>query len=292
MSKIQEDALAGLAQDMMSNACVLGAKRDRIALAKKALKICPDNVDALMLLAEDASSDADGKLQMYLTAVEAGKRKLKYLPKGGDAIRWWSEPEMHPYMHALFGLARSKWDAGRHREAIADCEQLLAMNPDDNQRVRYYLLHYLVALRDALRIDKLKKEQLAVDQTAAALYPLALWAYLSNGPCPEADTALQLAIASNPHLPAYLLGVRSLTRKRPSQICLGSREEAHSYMTAFGFVWLGAYPELSYPPWMRARAERKEEARAAVFETHANVDRSLKYWIYDCLVGLRGLRVV
>jgi tetratricopeptide repeat protein len=44
-----------------------------------------------------------------------------------------------PYMRARLGLAHSLWTAGRRDEAVQHLQDMLRLNPGDNQGVRYTL---------------------------------------------------------------------------------------------------------------------------------------------------------
>lgn len=59
---------------------------------------------------------------------------------------FWGLIETRPYMRARFGLAMALWSCGQGEEAAAHGAELLRLNPDDNQGVRYLLLTWLVAL--------------------------------------------------------------------------------------------------------------------------------------------------
>src|SRR5262249_59617173 len=53
--------------------------------------------------------------------------------------------EPRPYMRAREGLASALWMAGRRDEAIAHLQDMLRLNPNDNQGVRYTLAGWLLA---------------------------------------------------------------------------------------------------------------------------------------------------
>lgn len=58
--------------------------------------------------------------------------------------RFWGILETRPYMRALMGLAQTLVELGRVNEALAQFRELLRLNPNDNQGVRYPLLSELV----------------------------------------------------------------------------------------------------------------------------------------------------
>ncbi|MCC7530792.1 MAG: hypothetical protein IT342_19875 [Candidatus Melainabacteria bacterium] len=77
----------------------------RIAMAEKALEICPDCADAFVLLAEDRARNIEDEIELYRKGVEAGQRAL-----GGETLNnletpFWSDLKTRPYMRAVNGLA-------------------------------------------------------------------------------------------------------------------------------------------------------------------------------------------
>ena len=58
---------------------------------------------------------------------------------------FWSLLETRPYMRAREGLASKLWTMGRRDEAIKHLQDMLRLNPGDNQGVRYTLAGWLLA---------------------------------------------------------------------------------------------------------------------------------------------------
>ena len=123
----------------------------RLQLAREALDLCADCADAYVLLAEHAPGRKEA-LSLYEKGVAAGERAL-----GPDAFqkavgRFWGVLETRPYLRARLGLAHSLWAAGRHDEAVGHLQDMLRLNPHDNQGVRYTLAGFLLLLdRDGHR---------------------------------------------------------------------------------------------------------------------------------------------
>jgi hypothetical protein len=74
----------------------------------------------------------------------------------GETPSWWSDVETRPFMRALYGRAMTEWQAGRFQNTAADLSRLLAMNPTDNQGVRFLIpMVHLLADDDVSALESL-----------------------------------------------------------------------------------------------------------------------------------------
>ena len=126
------------AQDLMYQAFEEGDERRRVELARQALALSPDCADAYVLLAEHAPNRKEA-LALYEQGVAAGERALGPEVFERDAGHFWGLLETRPYMRARLGLALQLWTAGRRDEAVTHLQDMLRLNPNDNQGVRYTL---------------------------------------------------------------------------------------------------------------------------------------------------------
>ena len=124
------------AQQVMYNAWEQTDPSKRIALALKALALSPLCADAYVLLAEESAQSAEEALEYYRRGVEAGERALG--PKGFKEYEghFWGFLETRPYMRARAGLAATLNLLGDIRAAIAHYQDMLRLNPNDNQGIR------------------------------------------------------------------------------------------------------------------------------------------------------------
>jgi tetratricopeptide (TPR) repeat protein len=87
----------------------------------------------------------------YQELIDREKRRWK-----GESPEWWSDPETRPYLRALYGRAMTEWHQGQFTETAKDLEQLLTLNPIDNQGVRFLIpLVYLLGENDAKALKSL-----------------------------------------------------------------------------------------------------------------------------------------
>jgi len=74
--------------------------------------------------------------EFYRLALEEASKEFD---PNNRRLGWWGRIETRPLMRALHGIGLCQWKARKFREAIATFEQMMAMNPNDNQGVRYLI---------------------------------------------------------------------------------------------------------------------------------------------------------
>jgi tetratricopeptide (TPR) repeat protein len=209
---------------------------ERVQLARKALEISPDCADAYVLLAEDAAPSLEEGRDLYAQGVAAGERALGKRMFKEEVGRFWGILETRPYMRARLGLALCLWQVGERDAAVAHYQDMLRLNPNDNQGVREVLLDSLLTLRRDDEAGRLLKEYVK-DGSARWLYGWALWAFRQRGDSPEASRRLKQALKQNPHVRDCLLGRRRLPEDIPDAITFGGEDEAVAYAVDAFFNW-------------------------------------------------------
>jgi tetratricopeptide (TPR) repeat protein len=241
------------AQDLVYEALETESARKRIQLARRALKTSGDCADAYVLLAEEDAGSLEEARELYQKGVEAGERALGRETFEEDAGYFWGLLETRPYMRARQGLAFCLWELGERREAIDHYKQMLDLNPDDNQGIRHELADCLLdeGLDEELG-DLLERYE--DDVFAEWTYTRALWAFRNKGDTKETTEALEDAIETNPYVPLYLLGHKSLPRALPDLMSLGNESEAVSYVATALTVWLRTPSALE---WLRGNVDQE-----------------------------------
>src|SRR5437762_1011339 len=208
-----QDTPLGKAQALMYRAFEEADQQRRVEPAKDALSLCPDCADAYVLLGEHAQGRKE-KLALYEKGVAAGERALGAEAYQRDVGYFWGILETRPYMRARLGLAYALWTAGRRVEAVPHLQDMLRLNPGDNQGVGYTLAGFLLFLD---RDDDLARllHQYADEGSATWAYTTALLTFRQQDDTIEARRLLKTAIKSNKHVPAYLLGEELPPRESP-----------------------------------------------------------------------------
>ena len=107
-------------------------------------------------------------LRYYEKGVAAGERAIGPRAFQEDVAHFWGLLETRPYMCAREGLAHVLWNAGRAEEAVSHLQDLLRLNPNDNQGVRHVLVSWLLLLDRERELAELLAQY---DETQAT------WAY-------------------------------------------------------------------------------------------------------------------
>jgi tetratricopeptide (TPR) repeat protein len=262
------DSRLNAAQQVMYGAFEATSPKRQMALARKALEISPDCADAYVVLAEYAETLPDA-LELYEQGVAAGERALG--AKGFEEYEghFWGFLETRPYMRARAGFADSLWAAGRHEEAAEHCREMLRLNPNDNQGIRYRLASMLLDLERHDELDQLLKSY-EEDGAAEWAYTRALLAFRREGDSEGARIALKAAMEVNEHVPAYLARVKPMPRQAPDYYTDGGEDEAICYTAQFlpawretpgAAAWLRSTlklsplerPQKAQPPWSKVR---------------------------------------
>ncbi len=236
------------AQDIMYDAW--DAKgQERINLAYRALEVSGDCADAYVLLSHEASTTLSEAIQFLEDGVRAGERALGKEIFLEDAGYFWGILETRPYMRARFDLAHLLYLDGKRDEAIAHMQDLLRLNPGDNQGVRYDLAGRLL---EEGRMEELQKllDEYPEGCSAFWLYTRALMKFQMEGRTPEADACLIAAFEQNRFVPLYLTGKKRLPSRLPDYMGFGDDNEAVAYLADNAQVWAGTEGALM---WVRRR---------------------------------------
>jgi len=238
------------AQELIFQAVSAPERRAR-KLIKDALKLDPNCVDAYVLLGEMADNLPDAIAQ-FRKAVAAGESSLgpSVFEEGRGAF--WGLVETRPYMRAMQNLATSLWNYGEADEAVRLYQAMLALNPGDNQGVRYQLLDALLLLRRHEEAAELLER--FDDGMAHWAYNQALLLFRTEGRSENAIEALETALAINEFVPDYLLGYEIMPDpdEMPETISFGDESEAISYVFGAFPLW-AATPGAQY--WLNEYAE-------------------------------------
>jgi tetratricopeptide (TPR) repeat protein len=215
------------AQELMYEAFEARGRR-RAQLARQALEICPDCADAYVLLAEETARTPREALALYRKGMEAGGRVLGAEFFEENAGHFWGIVETRPYMRARAGLALALWETGERDAAIEHAQEMLRLNPGDNQGVRYPLMLWLLETEQNKDLTALF-EKYHDDATADGLYPQVLFAFRLYGDGSATRTLLKEAMEWNPHVPDYLLGRRRPPRFPSPYVKIGGEDEAAAH---------------------------------------------------------------
>lgn len=237
LSVISDPALKK-AQQIMYDAWEERRPAQRIALAKKALKISPNCADAYVLLAEEDAQTPRQALLHYQAGVKAGRQALgdDFFADSDNIGHYWGIIETRPFMRAMEGLATTQWKLGLREEALRIYRELLHLNPGDNQGIRYLLLNLLMELGQDEQARALLQDYEG-DWSAEAAYTAALLAFREKGDSPESKQMLVHAFEVNQHVPDFLTGKKRIPYQQSDTITMGGADEAAYYASEYLNYW-------------------------------------------------------
>lgn len=229
------------AQDLIYDAMDASTWEKRMRLVGQALKLDPGNVDAQLMMAEVTECDPAERVELFRKAVAAGAKRLGKKSFQELVPHFWGFIETRPYMRARLALAGALCDAGRNGEAVKEFQEMLALNENDNQGVRYELLPLLLTLGRLKEAGALMKRYKETGFNVVFAWGRVLERVLVGREV-EAVKALAAARKQNPHVEIYLKGHRKLPKRVPGSYSPGSKEEALCYAGVLMTAW-EAYPE-------------------------------------------------
>lgn len=224
------------AQEMLYDAQEAANPEQRVVLARQAMSIYPDSPDAYIILAQDEAQTSAELLKLYTSGVEAGERDLGQAFFEENKGHFWGLVETRPYMRAKQGLAGCLALMNKHEEAIAHYEELLALNPGDNQGVRYMLLPAYIHQKQYAQAEQLI--QTYNDGVANFRFNEMLIEYGKHGLTSKMSSLLKAAKKANPYILDYLLFHKDTPDESPAYFGIGDENEAIIYAQDHLHLWL------------------------------------------------------
>jgi len=224
-----------------------GELADAAGSLRKLVKRFPEFIDARHHLAIVLQQSYGGPgVYDWRDAVKVG---LQVLPPefvvGRDRLEWgWLDNR--PFLRAYHGLALAELADDRTGEALAICQDLLDLNPNDNQGVRTIAANLLFARRRPDAVLALC-DRYPMDGLPAMSFGRVLALYMLDRE-DEAAAALRKAAEHSP------LVAKELTKKthpeprsrHPGFITMGGADEAYDYWREAGGSWKRAPGALEF----------------------------------------------
>ncbi|WP_243292814.1 tetratricopeptide repeat protein [Bacillus sp. FJAT-47783] len=209
--------------------------RKREELIKKVLNLDPNNADAYNILAEEANTFEEA-LNCYREGMIRGEKSLGKAFFEENKGHFWGVVKTRPFMRAKYNYAYMLYGDDQLDEAILHFEELLELNPNDNQGVRFILFNAFVETNQLNKAKQLLNNY-PNDGSVHFVYNKLLIELLENGSTNRAKQLRNDAIKRNPFVLEYLLEdieVDSI----PSYFKPGDENEAIIYVEESGHLWL------------------------------------------------------
>ena len=224
----------GRSQDLVFEAYEQSATKGK-KLVMQALELDPNNSDAYNYLAS-IEKDIDKAITQYDKAIKAGEKTLGEKFFKEEKGYFWGMLETRPYMRAKAGLADCLYAKKEVDKAIEIYEEMLELNPNDNQGIRY-LLSTLLLSKDDLTNFELFIKNSEDEDCAVWNYNNALYSFKKLGRTAKTEKMLMTAYKSNEFVIGYMLGIKKIPKEQPQNIGRGDENEAISYVNGSWTIW-------------------------------------------------------
>lgn len=243
---------------------------EALEFCRKAIERSPDAIEARAFIALSTSESHEEAILGLKTAIAVHE---KYW--GGDYIEenkgyFWGLMETRPYMGVRAQLVELLVDGGYEELAIREIEEMLELNPNDNQGMRDILRGLYLAVN---RLDDLKKLNRQFDESMLATCAWSkAFAYCLENNVKQAEAAARKAHKANCFVLDFLTGREEPPDEDPPYYSIGSYEEAvicYRMLSPFLFYidvseWLESVKGLAgAPATKRAKPKKKKK-------THTN----------------------
>ncbi len=231
-----EKQLLDEAQELVYRASEVRSKKRAVDLARRALELSADCVDAYLLLADLEAKTDEEETSLCRKAVETGRRVLGQKAFQEDAGHFWGLIDTRPFMRAMDRLASCLRYTDGEEESVHLWREMLRLNPGDNQGVRYRLLSLLVEMNRNDEAESLVKEY-GDEFLADWAYARALLAFRREGDTAQSRALLAAALKKNTHVPNYLLARKKLPKFCNDFITPGEESEAEVCAEGYFLSW-------------------------------------------------------
>lgn len=224
--------------------------------AMKAITIDPNCVDALTIMSHLGSENRDELIENLRRTVARGEAALGKKFFKENSGWFWGLLETRPYMRARAQLAELLLEAGQVDEAIAHFEDMLRLNPGDNQGLRYSLLGCYLTTGNAKGATRIFADY-PDEGSAMFAWARVLGDFLAGDEAAAAK-ALVEARKVNKHVEAFLTGRKNLPAEGPSYYSPGEPSEAVVCIHEIGGAW-EAHPQAV--AWLKQQKPKRGSAK-------------------------------
>ena len=207
-----------------------------------------DELDELLeLVLADTEQKALEPIKMLLDIMESGLITKQFIKN--NTGHFWDLHETRPYMMLRAHRARIHALHGYTQKAQSELEELLTLNPNDNQANRFLLMNCLIINKQWEKLNALLADFDSQELHATA--SRALSAFVKHGDSKPANEYKKMLQQQNKHFTKILTGQEKLKEQQPPYYSPGSKEEVGVYLDSLGKqAWISVPASLF---WLRKR---------------------------------------
>ncbi len=205
-----------------------------MAKAEEALRLDRNCIVAYEYLGSIEPS-VEVAIVLYEKGVDIGRKIFggKYLKENKG--HFWGLHETRPFMRCMMQLSDNLYMVGELQKALALMEEMIELNPNDNQGVRDFLMTLLIELGKDKTFEKYD-EMYKDDEMAHSLFNRALYTFKNEGISEKTNKKLKKAIKYNPFVPKLLFSKNNIEYLPPTYGC-GDENEAIYYAFLTRKLW-------------------------------------------------------
>ncbi|KOP72131.1 hypothetical protein AMS60_22450 [Bacillus sp. FJAT-21945] len=207
---------------------------ERYRLAQKALELDPSHADGYTILAEQTDS-LQTAAQLFEKGMRIGRDELGEAFFHENKGYFWGLIETRPFMRAAMNYAAFLQKIGDLTAAITQYEELLELNPADNQGISYMLFISYCDDGQFRKASELLKRY--PEDSAQDAYNQTLIEILSNGLTDKANQLFLAAKKVNKYVVDLLTGKKKLPADIPDYYSFGDKNEAAVYVSEHQHLW-------------------------------------------------------
>ncbi len=211
----------------------VGDRRRAVKSFRRALELDPQHADAhnhLGIVSLEARKLKAAE-QHFRAAIDGSQRHLE---RDGAKVDW-GFIENRPYLRGLANLALVLAEQKKWAEALAIHKQMLKLNPNDNQGVRYLIGPECLRVGD--NDGAIHAFQKCLHEEVGCAFGLALAKLRAEGPPAEVGEALLTGFAANRYVAPMLLGDTWERLDAFHGTNMGEPEWAHDVIAAQADLW-------------------------------------------------------
>lgn len=240
------DALSGLpvtseasqerAWDLLEESSEAGSLQEAREILEEALELDPHNAHIMISLHGMLKMEPEAELELLHKMLAFAERELDSELFEDARGHFWHVSETRPYMLIRDHIAENLLVLGRLEEAAEEWQAMLALNPNDNQGIRYSLLCCLLALGKLAEVRGLFEayDECSFNTTFAWGKVLER---LIAGDEVGAKEAVNVARKQNPHTEKLLLGKAKMPKHLLDSYMGGDISEAQHFADRIFLAW-------------------------------------------------------
>lgn len=215
-------------------------KSKAIKLAKQALEINPNNIDAENFITKFETNTIK-KLGRYKETLDKEQAKLEKedLFNKENIGMFWGLIETRPYMRTKHSYMLTLMELGRYTEAVKQGEELLKLCESDNQGIRYLIMGLYAVLERFEECEKIYNSYL--DNSTFMLFTFSIM-YYKKGDYRKAKKILKSIQENNEYILGYLKQEIKFTKAKIDNIeskgTYSWGSEAEAYLVVKDYKYL------------------------------------------------------